>query len=448
MPEVHDSGKGSGKGSGGSAGRRFINEKVVKPPLTKGQIAKRALAFFFVAVMFGMVAAVSFVVTKPFADRYLGGEPPKESTISIPKDELSESTEGEETTEAVSSAEESEPIEERVQSALENYRYTVDDLNTMLSSLRQRVQAVSSGIVVVHSVQQEMDWFDNPVETTGLYAGAVIANTGQELLILTPEAAVEKADSIKVTFGDGRDVDGRMRQKDAITGMAIVSVNAGDVEESILKSVKEVPLGNSYIMREGDLIVAVGAPAGVVHSMNYGFVSYVLKNAQMVDQHCRLLYSDIPADVEKGTFLLNTSGELIGWAMESHQGEEGSSQGRDVTEIMGISDYKGMLEKLTNGRGAPYFGIVGQGVSEAMAAQGLPEGIYVMNVVSDGPAYNAGIQNGDIIISVDDRELLSMKDFQGMMDSLECGQLINVTVERNGRDQYAQLEFQVTVGAR
>ena len=63
-------------------------------------------------------------------------------------------------------------------------------------------------------------------------------------------------------------------------------------------------------------------------------------------------------------------------------------------------------------------------------------------------AYNAGIQNGDIITAVDGRELLSMKDFQGMMDSLECGQLINVTVERNGRDQYTRLEFQVTVGAR
>ena len=444
MPEVHDSGKGPGE----NGKRRFINEKVVKPPLTRRQIAKRALAFFFVAVIFGVVAAASFVVTMPLANRYLGTEPPKESSISIPKDELSESTEAEEVTEESTTEQESEPIEDRVRSALENYRYTVNDLNAMLSSLRQTVQKADKGIVVVHSVQQEVDWFDNPVETTGLYAGAVIALTRQELLILTPEAAVEKADSIKVTFGDGRDVDGRMKQKDAVTGMAIVSVNVSDVEESILKSVEAVPLGNSYTVREGDLIVAVGAPAGVVHSMNYGFISYVLKNAQMVDQHCRLLYSDISADVEKGTFLLNTSGELIGWAMEAHQGDNSTHQGQNVTEIMGISDYKGMLEKLSNGRGAPYFGIIGQGVSETMAAQGLPEGIYVMSTVSDGPAYNAGIQNGDIIIKADETELLSMKDFQGMMDKLECGQLINVTVERNGRDQYTRLEFQVTVGAR
>lgn len=443
MPEEHD----SGKRPGDNGKRRFINEKVVKPPITRRQMAKRALALLFVAVIFGIVAAVSFVVTMPFANRYLGEKPSNESSsISIPKDEPAESTTEAEPENEVTTVAESEPIEDKVQSALENYRYTVDELNSMLGSLRQQVQKADKGIVVVHSVQQEVDWFDNPVETTGLYAGAVIARTSQELLVLTPEAAVEKADSIKVTFGDSKDVDGRMKQKDSTSGMAIVSVNVSDVEENTLKSVEVVPLGNSYTVREGDLVVAVGAPAGVVHSMNYGFISYVLRNAQMVDQHCRLLYSDVPADIEKGTFLLNTSGELIGWAMEAHQSDGSVRPG--VTEIMGISDYKGTLERLSNGRGAPCFGIIGQEVSETMSIQGLPEGIYVMSTVADSAAYNAGIQNGDIITKVDGKELLSMKDFQGMMDNLECGQLINVTVERNGRDQYTQLDFQVTVGSR
>lgn len=443
MPEE----RGSGKRPGENGKRSFINEKVVKPPLTRRQMAKRALALLFVAVIFGIVAAVSFVVTMPLASRYLGEKPSQESSsISIPKDELSESVTESEMESEVTTEAESEPIEDKVQSALENYRYTVDDLNSMLGSLRQKVQKADKGIVVVHSVQQEVDWFDNPVETTGLYAGAVIARTDQELLILTPEDAVEKADSIKVTFGNSRDVDGRMKQKDTTSGMAIVSVNVSDMEESTLKSIEVVPLGNSYTVREGDLVAALGAPAGVVHSIDYGLINYVLKNVQMVDQHCRLLYSDITADIGKGTFLLNTSGELIGWAMEPHQGDGSIRSG--VTEIMGISDYKGTLERLSNGRGAPCVGIIGQEVSDAMSAQGLPEGIYVMSTVADGAAYNAGIQNGDIITKVDDKELLSMKDFQGMMDNLECGQLINITVERNGRDQYAQLEFQVTVGAR
>ena len=71
-----------------------------------------------------------------------------------------------------------------------------------------------------------------------------------------------------------------------------------------------------------------------------------------------------------------------------------------------------------------------------------------MNSMADRPAYNAGIQNGDIITAINDREVTTMKEFQGMVDAMECGQLLHVIVQRNGRAQYTELEFQVTVGAR
>lgn len=436
MPELHDPEKERGER------RRFINEKVVKKSPTKGQIAKRGLAFCFGALLCGAVAGVGFAVSKPFAERYLVGETETESKISIPKDDPSETSAPIEETPAET---QSEPIEEVVQSAMESYRYTADDLNSMLSSLRSQVLKANKGIVVVHSVQQETDWFDNPVETTGFYAGAVIAETSQELLILTPEDAVEQADSIKVTFGDGQEVDGRMKQKDQTSGMAIVSVNVSEMEAGTLQSVETLPLGNSYTVKEGDMVIAVGSPAGMVYSIDYGFISYVQKNVQMVDQIGRVLYAGISADVDKGTFLVNTSGELIGWAMGPRQEEEAD---RQIIEVMGISGYKGILEKMTNGQAAPCFGIIGQSVTESMELDGLPKGIYVMSSVTDGPAYNAGIQNGDIITKIGDKEMTSMKDFQGLMDNLQSGQVLNVVVQRNGREQFTELQFQVLIGAR
>ena len=51
------------------------------------------------------------------------------------------------------------------------------------------------------------------METAGLYAGVAIAVTDQELLILTPEAAVEHADSIKVTFANGTEADGTIKRQ-------------------------------------------------------------------------------------------------------------------------------------------------------------------------------------------------------------------------------------------
>lgn len=437
MPEKNDPGKKQGEK------RQFINEKIVKPPLTRGQILKRLLAFFFVAVVFGVVAAISFTVSRPLAARYLEKkETQPEASISIPKDEPMETLP--EPTEAVSTTQETEPIEEQVQSAIEKYRYSVDDLNSLYGSLRTLAQKASKGIVQIHSVKQDVDWFDNPVETTGVYAGAVIASTRRELLILTPEAAVGKADSIKVTFGDGAEVDGHVKQKDQISGMAVVSVNIDSVDESTWKTVETLSLGNSYTIKQGDLVIAVGSPAGMVYSTDYGVISYVTKNAQVVDGVRRALYSDVCANTQMGTFLVNTSGELVGWATNELQ----SSSNEHMTEVMGISDYKGILERLSNGLSAPYFGVYGQEVGAEMTSRGLPQGLYVQNSIPDGPAYNAGIQNGDVITKIGSREITSMKDFQAALENLESGAVAGVTIERNGRDQYATLEFQVTIGAR
>ncbi len=437
MPEAREPKKESNRQ------RDFITEKVVKQPLTKKQAAGRVVAFFCAAVAFGVAAAFSFAVSNPLAQRLVGVEETEESAISIPKDEPTEPAETD--TPPPETLAESEPVEDQVKDAMEDYRFTVENLNAMLNSLRTRIQTANNGIVTVHSVHQNTDWFDNPVETTGKYAGAVIAQTAQELLILTLEEAVEEADAIGVIFSDGKEAVGRIKQRDTVVGMTIVSVLTEELEDSTLQRVSPLVLGNSYMVGEGDLIAAVGGPAGMIPSMDYGFVTYVAKNVQMMDRVGRVLYSSIRADADSGTFLINTEGQLIGWVMKP---DEEEADAANTTKILGISEYKSILEKLTNGLGAPCFGIQGQEVSQAMVSQGLCQGIYVLNSVVDRPAYNAGIQNGDVITNIDGTEIITMKDFITIMDGMECGQLLHVTVQRNGREGYTELKFEVTVGAR
>ena len=422
--------------------RDFISEKIVRPAPSRKQVGTRMATAACAGVIFGVVSAVCFVLTRPILEQLSAGNRPTTSAISIPKDELESPVEAIENERVAET--ETEPVEEMVQTALEKYRYTVDDLNSMLNSLRGKAQTADKSVVVVHSVQQNTDWFDNPVETTGLYAGMIIAKTSQELLVLTPEAAVEQADSIKVTLGNGNDVSGHMKQKDAISGQAIVSISVQDISATQLRDLEPIPLGNSYQVQQGDLIAAVGSPAGVVHSMDYGFVSYVVRSNPMGDQHCRMLYSNILADAGKGTFLVNTDGELVGWAQEPDSPEASDR----VTEVFGISDYKGVLEKLSNGQAVPCIGIVGQEVTGAQVENGLPAGIYVMNAVTDKPAYNAGIQNGDILTELAGEPVTSMKEYQAALDKMTCGQVVHVTGARNGRDTYTELEFDVTVGSR
>lgn len=438
----------NGPGDKKTEERRFISEKIVKQPISKRAIARRAFALLLTAALFGVVAAVTFVVSMPFAERYLGKETTRETTpVTIPKDDPDTTAETEtvpKTEPVPATTEETEPIEDILKSAMEKYPFSVEDLNTLYGNLRAVTSKIDKGIVTVHSVRTQTDWFNNPVENSGLFAGAVTALVNDELLILTPEGAVEDAESIRVAFTDGSEVPGTIKQKDKLSGMAIVSVRTADVNKSLLEDLEAIVLGNSYSVKQGDLIIAVGAPAGLVHSTGYGFVSFIARNVQITDGMTRVIYSDIKSNAGMGTFLMNTEGQMIGWVTDEYK-NEGSE---DMTVAMAISDYKSILEKMSNGNQVPYFGIKGQEVSAVMNESGMPLGVYVVDVNTDGPAYNATIQCGDIITFMGDEKIVTMKDFQVKLEGLAPGETIPVTVLRNGREEYKEIEYQVTIGAR
>ena len=430
----------NGSGQDTPEKNHFIREKVVKPSRTRRQIAGRAFALFLVAIIFGIVAAVSFVVAKPFAQKYLGKETLSESTpVTIPRDEPEIVPTAAPTT-AQASTEETEAIEDIFQNAMEEYRFSVDDLNTLYGNLRTVTAELEDGLVAVHSVKQETDWFNNPIENTGTYAGAVIAATGSELIIMTPKAAVEEADSIEVIFSDGTTAGGQKKQSDTLTGLAAVSVDIGEWTKEQREQIKVLELGNSYSVKQGDLVMAIGSPAGIVGSTDYGFISYIQKNVPTVDGSTRRLHANIMGNAQQGTFLANTAGQIIGWVIENSDGA--------ATVAEAVSDYKSVLEMMINGRPVPYVGIIGQEVNVSMTGDGMPFGIYVMSVEADSPAYNAGIQNGDVVTAIGGKEISTVKEFQTAIEGLETGTEVIFTVQRNGRDEYKELEYLINVGAR
>lgn len=416
----------------GDPKRRFINEKIVKTSKTKKQIVKHILGLLCSAVVFGSIAAISFVYVESQLSEYQEQLIPQ-PTIEIPKDddgvETVPTTEIETTAEEIALETSQEPIEDVVQSAMEDYQFGKKDVDAMYNSIRSIAQEASTAIVEVRSLQNETDWFNNSVEMTGTYSGVVIASTRKELIILTPIEAVEHADTIRVTFSDGVEVSGFMKQQDDITGMAIVSVELELLSETTLRTVKTIELGNSYLVDEGDLVIAIGSPAGMVKSIDYGVVSYVDKNVAMVDCIGRNLFSSVYSDEENGTYLVNLNGQLVGWAIKSENNQ--------MSCFRAISEYKGMLEKMTNGLGIPCIGIIGEEFSS--------KGVYVKEAVVGLPAYNAGIQSGDILTKVGDVTIESLRDYQIAVERLYCEQEVVVTVERKGRDQYVEIQFSIMV---
>ena len=422
---------------------QFIQEKIVRQPLSRRQIIRYIILTVICAVLFGTISAVCFTVTKTVAKKIMGQEKAEESRpITIPKDEPETQTP---VPVQEASTEPTEPVEEKVRSELEKYPYSLEDLNKMYGNLRTLASEADKSIAAIHSIQREKDWFDNPIETTGQFSGVVIDARREEVLVLAPSKAVETADSLEVVFSDSEVVPGTVKQTDSQMGLTVICADVSSLEDVQYEKIKPVKLGNSYSSRQGDLVFTVGSPAGRVHSSSYGFISYIAKNVQMTDGNARVLYADVKSRADAGTFLFNTDGELIGWGTDRY--DQDVETGMET--FMSISDYKGILELLSNGIPVPYLGIEGQEVTTEMEKNGMPAGIYITAAAPESPAYNAGLQSGDILDEINDVKIEGMKNFQAQVERLHVGDHITVTVQRNnGKDEYKEIEFAVTMGAR
>ena len=356
---------------------QFIQEKIVRRPLSRRQIIRYIILTVICAVLFGTISAVCFTVTKTVAKKIMGQEKAEESRpITIPKDEPETQT---------------------------------------------------------------------PVPVQEASTDVVIDARREEVLVLAPSKAVETADSLEVVFSDSEVVPGTVKQTDSQMGLTVICADVSSLEDVQYEKIKPVKLGNSYSSRQGDLVFTVGSPAGMVHSSSYGFISYIAKNVQMTDGNARVLYADVKSRADAGTFLLNTDGELIGWGTDRYDQDVETG----MKTFMSISDYKGILELLSNGIPVPYLGIEGQEVTTEMEKNGMPAGIYITAAAPESPAYNAGLQSGDILDEINDVKIEGMKNFQAQVERLHVGDHITVTVQRNnGKDEYKEIEFAVTMGAR
>ena len=103
---------------------------------------------------------------------------------------------------------------------------------------------------------------------------------------------------------------------------------------------------------------------------------------------------------------------------------------------------------MSNGEGLPYFGARFRDVNETMQSTGMPEGAYITEAVPDGPAYQAGIQNGDIIVAYGDEPVISQGELRTRIENSHPEDAVRVKVMRAGREEYREIEFEVKIAER
>jgi Do/DeqQ family serine protease len=230
---------------------------------------------------------------------------------------------------------------------------------------------------------------------TSLGSGVIVTSDGYTL---TNHHVIEGADEIKVVLADGQNVDVSVVGSDADSDMALLKIDSE-------RPLPEIAFAKSGGNRVGDVVLAIGNPFGVGQTVTQGIISATGRSHLGINAFENFIQTDAAINPgNSGGALVNAKGELIGINTAIFS-RSGGSLG--IGFAIPIDLAEGIMQQLiTTGqvvRG--WLGIQGQDVTERLAeAFGLhgTDGVLVTGVLDGGPASQAGIRPGDVIIRIDE----------------------------------------------
>lgn len=404
----------------------FLQETIKTKPISREKLIKQLIRIAVYGVLLGGFACLGFFALKPWAQSWFRGDP---ETVTIPEDEQPSEEED-------ASAAEQEPVEQVLDS--QSYEEIMDSMSSVAQEARK-------GIASVSVVSAEQDW---NTEATGIrpsVTGVITADNGQELLILADDSLCGEGDSWTVTFSDGTVHSAALKQRDATRGLAMFSVARAGISSSTWNAVKVSVLGNSNLVKRGQAVIALGSMFGYADGAAYGIISSNDYQEKFYDGECDVLSTDIAAASDGTGVLFNLDGEVIGLISSKIWDEEEEPS----ANAYAISDLKTTIELLANGDSVPYIGIYGTAVTSAIQEeQGIPAGVYVIEVDPDSPAMAAGIQTGDVIWEVGGADVTSVATYQRALFDTMTGDTVTLRGKRLGADGYVDVDFTVTVGSK
>jgi serine protease Do len=267
----------------------------------------------------------------------------------------------------------------------------------------------------------------------GIGSGFVISPDGY---ILTNAHVVAEAAEVTVKFTDKREYKAKVIGSDKRTDVALIKIEA--------KNLPAVKLGNAENTRVGEWVAAIGAPFGFENTVTAGIVS--AKSRALPDES---LVPFIQTDVainpgNSGGPLFNLNGEVIGINSQIYSrtgGFMGLSFAIPIDVAMRVADQIKLYGRAKHAR----LGVSIQPINRELADSfGLDRarGALVANVDQGGPADKAGLQAGDVILSVDGREVSDSFDLPKVIGNLAPGKTVKMKVWRQG----AERELSATLG--
>lgn len=376
-------------------------------------------------LIFGLVACFTFFACKPWVEKRFEGDP---TEVTIPQDEQQEKDQTQQEQEQV---QEQKPV------------LTTETYQEMLNNLKQVSGEVRKSVVEIQGAVTEEEFSKAQDDKEKSISGMIVADNGQELLILAGELPIKDAKIIRVTFSGDSQCDAILKSRDAGLGLCVYAVQRKNIADDVWAQIETATLGGSKVVSEGDTVIAVGKLYGCDTIAGYGVIESGENYLDKADGQYQTIYTDVAGDISGSGVLVNIRGEVIGIINTSVRSDDQTNK----ISGYGISDIKDVIELLSNGKNVPYLGVSGVEVSSEMQGQGIPQGVYVKEVDAGSPAMTAGIQSGDIITNIADTDIINLLGYHNTLMKQNVGDKILVRGKRQGTGgEYVDIDFGVTVG--
>ena len=267
----------------------------------------------------------------------------------------------------------------------------------------------------------------------GLGSGFIVSADGT---ILTNAHVVDGADEVIVKLKDKREFKAKVLGADRTTDVAVLKIEAKDLPA--------VKIGKAADTRVGEWVLAIGSPFGFENSASAGIVS--ANSRSLPDgSYVPFIQTDVAVNPgNSGGPLFNMAGEVIGINSQIYSrsgGYQGLSFAIPIDLAMRIEQQLVTGGKVQRGR----LGVAIQEVNQSLADSfGLkkPAGALVSSVEKESPAAKAGLESGDVILTINGKEITSSGELPAIVSGMAPGESAKLQVWRNGNAR----EIDVKVG--
>jgi len=270
----------------------------------------------------------------------------------------------------------------------------------------------------------------------GLGSGVIVSASGY---ILTNNHVVEGADEIEVVLNDSRSARAKVVGTDPDTDLAILKIE--------LDKLPVIVWGNSDGAQVGDQVLAIGNPFGVGQTVTSGIVSALGRNQLGINTFENFIQTDAAINPgNSGGALVDTNGNLLGVNTAIYS-RSGGNMG--IGFAIPVSTAKLVLEgiirdgQITRG----WIGVEPNDLSPELAETfdvKTRQGVIITGVLQNGPAAQAGIRPGDVIVKIANQPVTDVTQLLSLVASLKPGTAARFSVERKNQP----LELNVTPGIR